>query len=192
MRSPTSPFANVARLIANGKPQPEWLIPALQHYSPLVGYLRNPSTRDEAQDQAMIEATRNLEQHLRAHTIAGEEFGLSIPDCVETVLIALPELIEYLESQVRPPRKGGPTPDSRKQVGAGVCAEAWRRLHGEMQPFSVKLQQACEEYWQACGHPETSTDGLVKHWWRYLSDVKDAADEGFDQFITRYFITHLK
>ena len=26
-------FAAVARLIANGKPQPEWLIPALDHFS---------------------------------------------------------------------------------------------------------------------------------------------------------------
>jgi hypothetical protein len=29
----TARFANVARLIANGAPQPDWLIPALEHFS---------------------------------------------------------------------------------------------------------------------------------------------------------------
>ena len=166
MRSPTaSPFLSAARLIAKGEP-PDWLIPALEHFSPLVGYPRNPG--DEAEDQAMIEAARNLEQHLATFAGGEEKFGLAVPACVHTVLIELPELIEFLESQLRPVRKGGPTPDSRRKVCAGVCAELWRREHGEMQPFSVKLWEACEEYWQACGNHETSGSGRLKNWEPFL------------------------
>ena len=171
---PSTGFAHVAELIANGKPQPEWLIPDLELLSPIVRYPRTASARDEAYDQAMIEAAQKLEQHLRTIVIAEEEFGLGVTDCVETALIVLPELIEFLESQLRPPRAGGPTPDSRKKVCAGVCADCWQRLHGEIQPHSLKLWKACEAYWQACGHPAISANNLLKHWERYLKDLKDA------------------
>jgi hypothetical protein len=160
MRSPTaSPFANVARLIASGKPQPEWLIPALEHYSRLVGY-RNPGPGDEGEERALLKAVQALEQWLafeaRVYARIEKEFGFPAPTILDDTATQLLELADYLESQLRPPRKGGPTPDSRLRVCAGICAEAWRRLHGEAQPYSTHLHTACEEYWIACGHSDES------------------------------------
>ena len=121
-------FTAVALLLTNGTPPPEWLIPELERLSPIIGYHRTASPRDEAYDKEMIFAAKNLEQHLRTIVIAEEEFELGVTDCVETVLISLPEVIEFLEAQLRPPRKGGQTPDGRKRVCAGVCADcAFRR-----------------------------------------------------------------
>lgn len=170
-------FTAVALLLTNGTPPPEWLIPELERLSPIIGYHRTASPRDEAYDKEMIFAAKNLEQHLRTIVIAEEEFELGVTDCVETVLISLPEVIEFLEAQLRPPRKGGQIPDGRKRVCAGVCADCWRRLHGAVQPSSPKLQAACEEYWQTCGHPGTSTASNLKHWKRYLEEVADVADD---------------
>jgi hypothetical protein len=156
-------------------------------FQPLIGG-RRANVDDNSDDRKMLEAARYLERWLPTYTIAEEEFGLSIPDCVETVLINLPELIEYLESQMRLPRKGGPSPDGRRLICAGVCAEIWRRHVGEMQPFSPKLQGACEEYWRACGNPETSAMSNLKNWERFLVRVKDENDEAFREDFDRLIV----
>jgi hypothetical protein len=183
-------FGKTAKLLAKGQSLPDWLIPALAHYSPLVGARRSTSD-DDRDDQAllktMLEAARNLERGLPIHVVAAETSGLTIPDCVEATHMQLTELIEYLESQLRPPRKGGPIPDSRPRICAAVCAEAWRRLYGgkvqpwsEVQPWSREVWQACEAYWQACGNPEkVDHRSRYEDWQPYLQWVKDADDESF-------------
>jgi hypothetical protein len=127
--------------------------------------------------------------------LAEDEFGLECPECVDTVLGALPELIDYLEAQVRPSRKGGRAPDSRRLVCAAVCAEVWRLQHGDVQPFSQKLQAACEEYWQSCGNYETSTTGRLKNWEPFLVQVAKDKGEFRDDFlriVTEHLVTDLK
>jgi hypothetical protein len=158
MRSPTSPFIAVARILANGKPQPEWLIPVLADFSRLIGYRKLTQQDIVDDDNEMLKAARKLEELLPLYTISDDEWDFQIPDCVETVLIALPELIEFLESQLPPPRLGGRTPDGRRLLCAGVCAEAYDLMHGELQLYSGVLRQACEDYWLACGNPGTGTD----------------------------------
>lgn len=169
MRAPTSPFSKVAQLIANGAPPPDWLIPDLEHYSRLIRY-RNPERGDEDEDRALLTAVRSLErllvQEAHVYDLIEKQFGEEFPApvIIEDTANKLFELAEFLESQLPARRKGGPTPDTRRGVCAQRCATAWRRLHGEMQPYSPKLWEACEAYWQACGHPATSTEGALKNW----------------------------
>jgi hypothetical protein len=180
-------FDRAAKLLTKDQSLPDWLIPALAHYSPLVGGRRS-TPDDDRDDHELLKAARYLERWLPTYTIAADEYGLILPDEVETVVMALPEVIEYLETQCREPRKGGPIPDSRAYVCAAVCAYAWRRLCDEVNPYSPNLLQACEEYWKACGNPEKVTsDGNESNWQRYLVAVKREDDrafrEGFNRFI---------
>jgi hypothetical protein len=170
-------FDEVARLLGKDN-QPEGLARALLKYSPLVG-ARKLNRDDETELEKMLEAARRLEAGLTIEARAADRFRLRIPDCIENVLMELPDCIEYLESQLQPPRGGNDPPDSRRRLCASVCGNAWRRLYGEVQPYSSKLQKACEEYWQACGNPETSTTGRLKNWEPFLVWVKQADDEGF-------------
>jgi hypothetical protein len=186
----TNRFANVARMLAKDEPPPEWLVPILRRFSRLIGY-RKITNRDEIEVKQMLAAAKELEKLLPIYVDVEEQFGFQNPDCIETVLIALPELIEYLENQLQPGRKGGPIPDSRRRLCASVCAEVWRRQCGEVQPFSPKLWEACEEYWQTCGNPETSTEGRLKNWEPYLKWVKQADDEEFREHF-QHLITQSK
>jgi hypothetical protein len=153
-------FAEVAKLLAGREP-PVWVVPHLSKYSPLVGYRRNPGEDD---DKKMIKTARELESMLALYTMVEERFGIEVPDEVDTASLALHELIEYLESELRPRRKGGPTPDSRYRLCAAVCAEVWRRERGELQPHSRNLWEGCQKYWQACGQPATSAKGNLDNW----------------------------
>ncbi len=118
MRAPTSRFANVAALLANGKPQPQWLVPDLERNSPLVGFSRNPGPGDEDDDRALLKAVQHLERWLvrqvKIYNRIEKEHGIPAPMILDETANKLFELTEFLENQLRPPRKGGPTPDSRK------------------------------------------------------------------------------
>jgi hypothetical protein len=148
----------VGRTIAAGPP-PKWLVRALIRFSLLVG-ARKLTAKDLVDDnEKMLRAARDLAELLPTYTIADDELGLGleVPDCVETTLIQLPELIEFLESQLPPSRLGGHTPDGRRLLCAGICAEAYRALHDKLHLHSGVLRQACEDYWLACGNPATGT-----------------------------------
>ena len=184
-----NPFASVIAKLAKGDP-PDWLPRVLAHYSPLIS-ARKPSKDDDADDKLLLDAARVLENGLRAYSLAEDASGLELPDSVDTVLGALPELIEFLETQVRPPGKGGKAPDGRRLVCAAVCAEVWRLQHDDLQPFSPTLQEACELYWQACGNAETSTTGRLKNWEPSLREVQNDELEGFRADFLR-LVTDLK
>ena len=174
-----APFASVIAKLTSDPP--DWLPRVLEHYSPLIG-AANPDDRKD--DKLLLDAARVLENGLRTYSIAEDRFGLRCPECVDTVLGALPELIEYLETQIRPPQKGGKLPDSRRLVCAAVCAEVWRLQRGEVQPFSATLQDACEEYWQCCGNTETGdAKGSIRNWERCLREV--SKDEDFREDFLR-------
>jgi hypothetical protein len=181
-RKPAAAFAGVASALAKDKPPPEWLVPMLVHYSPLVGARRNP---DEADDKKMIKAARELEGMLAIYGMVEDQFGFELPEEVDTASLALHELIEYLESELRPPRKGGPTPDSRYRLCAWVCGEVWRRERGELQPYSRNLWEACEKYWQACGQPATSAKGNLDNWQERLEWVRDTDPVDLERLIAR-------
>ena len=165
-----------AAMLANGN-DPESLAVALADWARLVGFHR---ADDDQDDRDMLLAARILEEKLQYHV--QDHLGLPTRDYVHAVLIALPELIEFLEAQVRPRQKGNRPPDSRRRLCAGVCLEAWRHYHGEAEPYSSELQAACEAYWQSCGQPETGdANGSIRNWQRHLLWARDADDEGSER-----------
>jgi len=180
-------FTDVAMMLVNGN-DPKRLAIALASYARLIG-VRRLTKDDDKDDRDMLTAARILEEKLPYYD--QDHLGLPTPDYIHAVLIALPELIEFLEAQVRPRQKGGQLPDSRRKVCAAVCAEAWRHYHhGEAQPFSSKLQEACEVYWQSCGNPETGeANGSIRNWERVLVDVVRANDEEFREDFLHYITT---
>jgi len=163
-------FTDVAKLLANGN-DPARLAEVLALWKRLVGFPHRADDRD------MLLAARILEEKLPYYV--QDHLGLPTRDYVDAILIALPELIEFLQAQVRPPRKGNRPPDSRRRLCAAVCLEAWRHYHGEAEPYSPNLQIACEAYWQSCGHPETGDVGSIRNWERCLVWARDADDEEF-------------
>jgi hypothetical protein len=106
--------------------------------------------------------------------LAAEKLGVEYPECIQDIDTPLDELITFLASEVDQP-KDGPKPDRR--LCAAVCLEVWRKLHGSVQPYSTTLWVACETYWQACGHPETSTSGRLKNWEPFLVRASKRAHE---------------
>ena len=170
MHEPRPLLEKVAERLAKGKP-PEWLADYVERFARLIGYpVVPPEDPDLPRALAAIDL---LDNEIKIYATIEEEFGLEVPDSVDAASTALTSLREFFEEQLqlRPTRKGWPRPDSRRQLCALVCASAWRRLYGEMQPHSRWLQEACEDYWQACGHPETSINGNIKNWERFLVEA---------------------
>ena len=169
------PFTDIAKLLANGN-DPDRLAEALASWARLVGFPHRAD--DDQDDRDMLIAAQILEEKLPYYV--QDHLGLPTRDYVDTILIALPELIEFLKTQVRPPRKGNRPPDSRRRLCAAVCLEAWRHYHDEAEPYSPNLQAACEAYWQYCGQPETGeANGSIRNWERFLVWARDESDEEF-------------
>ena len=179
-------FLEVAKLLANGN-DPAPLAVALASYARLIG-VRRLTMDDNKDDEHLLLAAQILEEKLPYYV--QDHLGLPTPDYIAEILIRLPELIEFLQAQVRPPQKGNLPPDSRRRVCASICLEAWRHYHGEARPYSSELQSACEAYWQACGNPETgNAKGSIRNWERDLVWARDESDEGFRQDFLHYITT---
>jgi len=178
-------FLDVAKLLANGN-DPDRLAVALASYARLIG-VRRLTMDDNQDDERLLLAAQFLEERLPDYV--HDHLGLPTADFIDQILLYLPELIDFLKAQVRPPQKGNFPPDSRRHLCAGVCLEAWRYYHGEAEPYSSRLQGACEVYWQACDHPETGDSGSIRNWERDLVWARDANDEGFRQDFLHYITT---
>jgi hypothetical protein len=167
MEEPSWPtILQAALLLTKGEPAPDWLIEKLDIYARLI---RLPKRKPGEDDVTLpLAAITILEDELYQFALAEEWFRLEEDDRTANASSVLYELREFFEELHVKRGKGGPVPDNRRRLCAGVYAEAWERLHGEVQPYSPKLQEACEVYWQACGHPETSTDGEELRSWERL------------------------
>jgi hypothetical protein len=188
-----APFDGVARAIINGEPPP-WLLPVLERFSPFIA---GPAATDDVGDEEkkMLDAARYLEKWLPMY-VGLEEAGLGFecPECLEMVLQHLPELIEFLESDIEPARKGGRPYDGRRRVCAAVCAEAWRLIHGRIEPHSIYLQRACGAYWRACGHgPIGRLGDEPRNWAATLEWARDN-DAGCRELIKQFWTwsSHIK
>jgi hypothetical protein len=166
-------FAEVARMLAKDN-QPEWL-PMLAFWSPFVGYRKKLNKYDDVDNRNMIKSAERLHDELAIYARIEKEFGIEVPEEVDSASFALHELIEYLESEIPPARRGGPDPDGRRRMCAAVCGYIWRRSHDKVQPYFPPLQGACEAYWQACGHAETGKGGTgnLKNWEEFLEWARD-------------------
>jgi hypothetical protein len=180
-------FTEVARMLVDGSPA-GWVPRILLHYSPLIGYHQSPSRYHDDDAALAAGAAQELELELRSYVIASERFGFQLPDCVEAVLIDLPDVIEFLKGQSRPEVKGGRAPDTRRRICAAVCKEVWRRHHDGLQPTSRRLWRACDDYWLACGQL-TSDKGELRTWeWfcRWAAQQNDEEwNEDFERQIQR-------
>jgi hypothetical protein len=164
----------VASKLTEGKPQ-EWVVPLLWHQGRLVTGPKltlYPTRYDDDDVKKLIKKARDLAEALSIYGHIEAHYGLPVPE-VDDASTALEELIECLESQLRPPRRGGPTPDGRRRVCAVVCAYVWCRQQRKAEPHSRKLQEACEEYWKACGHTETGKPGggnAARNWVEFIAE----------------------
>ena len=158
----------VASLLCKGQPVPDWVVPQLHRAAQAVGSPLKGSD-DGSIDRLLLESAIHLKELLVLHTRAADMFDEEYPDGLDQTWDGLEELIPFLAEQVaQPKRRGGPTPDYRRHLCAGVCAVIWEELYDTHQPGSEWLWKACEAYWVACGQPETSAVERLRNWERYL------------------------
>jgi hypothetical protein len=168
-------FNEIASMLAGCSPQ-EWAPRILRRYSDLVGR-RKFSRYDEDDLLKAIKGAEALEAVLRQYAMVEDEFGFQNPNGVSAVLVDLPDVIDFLKEQLLPDTKGGRIPDSRRRLCAAICMEVWHRHRGEVQPFNTKLWEACEEYWQTCGQPETSKHSNLNTWQRFCEWAAERNDD---------------
>jgi hypothetical protein len=161
LRNPNPAFAGIATIIAKGNP-PEWLVRGLEHFSACDELSRTTPEHQKTFHQ-MQEAADTLLRWLPIFRHL--PFGLGCPDDVTLVLDALPRIKTQLDRLVEKPV--GRPPDARRKVCAGVIVESWRLIHGKAEPYSLQLQQACKEYWQACGGEEIGETDDLENWRRH-------------------------
>jgi hypothetical protein len=156
-------FVEVARKIARGEP-PIWLLIGLNHFgTPEDGRELKPGEFKPVVEQMQQAATTLLRwlpiyQHL--------PFGIQCPDDVTVVLDALPRIIKDLERLNR--RRTGRNRIITREICAAVVVEAWRMIHGKAGPRSEGVQEACKEYWRACGGEEIGETDDIENWRRPL------------------------
>jgi hypothetical protein len=160
----TVTFEDVATKIANGNPPP-WLLIGLNHFSKFIQLEpKLTSKEDRGIDVEMLKAAQYLTKWLPVYAYL-EEFGFECPNCVDEASNALHELIEILEKDINEPRTKG---NIQRRICASVVAEAWRLIHDDVGPRSEGVQQACNEYWCACGCEEIGATGDIENWRRPL------------------------
>src|SRR5258705_4144393 len=83
-------------------------------------------------------------------------------------------------------------PGNYRRVCAAVCAEIWRLLHGAIEPHSVYLQRACNEYWRRCGQEPIGRKhkNEPRNWERNLLWVEAVDDQSFRSQIEQ--LSHTK
>jgi hypothetical protein len=156
--SPGTPFGDVARKIADGK-TPDWLMVGLEHFSDFVGAKRDTAKGDKRfldLLHRMHDAADLLIKNLPFFSCLPA--GLKMPNDVVIALDVLPRIKADLALAQKRSRGGGPRPNVPRQVCAAVIVEAWKLVHGHVEPRSPKLAEACNEYWQACGHEYRGDD----------------------------------
>jgi hypothetical protein len=92
------------------------------------------------------------------------------PDDVAVALAVLPKIKQRLAKAMNAPKRaGGQKPNVRRKACAAVVVEAWRIARGKPEPDSRNLWDACDEYWQACGHEPRGQIG--QNWQRDAVDA---------------------
>jgi hypothetical protein len=178
-------FARVAEIIAKGPP-PKWLTPALEHFS--VGMaVEGDHQHFKAVVDQLDRATDTLMKWL---PIWGHmSFGFKSPDYVLYIRAFLPELKKDLD-RLTEKQSGRPT-HIGKEVCAAVVVEAWRRIHGEVQPQSKKLFEACKAYWGACGGEPIGKEDDIYNWERTVKRLL-SEDYSWVRDTVGHYETHIK
>jgi hypothetical protein len=154
--SPDS-FTAVARAIAKGPP-PKWLALGLAHFSSFVG--TNPAPR-RFPIAHVHDAASTLIKFLPAylHLPAGMYIDADVPTTIAVLRRVKADLARLMKRK----RKGRP-PNVQRRECARVVIEAWSLIRGDVEPRSIELLNACNDYWRACGHDTRGED--VENWRR--------------------------
>ena len=147
-RNPNPKFSDVARIIAKGDP-PKWLVLGLTQFSGGIGV--DTSNEDRQRFETLIKRMHEAADTLiKWLPIWGQlPYGIQYPEDVAVVLDALPRIKKDLDRLDR--KQIGRRPDHQREICAAVIVEAWKIIRGRAKPRSLQLQQACSDYWQACG-----------------------------------------
>jgi hypothetical protein len=158
-------FEDVATALCKGAAPPDWVIAKLRKYAAFVA--DTAEDQGDEIDRLLLKSALHLQRLLPLYTIRTYEMiGEEYPDCIDTLDRALDELLPILAEGVERPKRG-PKRDLDRHLCAAVCMDIWREHHGEPQPHSPKLWEACEAYWLACGR-EGYSSGHIKNWEDYL------------------------
>jgi hypothetical protein len=154
-------FADVARLIVDSPPG--WLMDGLAQFSELIGADR---VRKDDFIEQMHDAADLLIKWLPAYSHMPI---LDQPNDVAVALKVLPRIRADLARLKQ--RRRGARPNVQRRVCAGVISEMWRLVHGRIEGRSLKLYEACEAYWTACGHEARGAD--IENWRRDIEHNGD-------------------
>jgi hypothetical protein len=154
-------LADVARKLGGEA----WLLRGLQHFARVVG--RTTKAVRTVDEERMLKAARDLEAYLPLYVELEKQFGFEAPDWIDDLSNALSEAIEHLEWDTVK-RRG----DGRRATCALVVGRAYQLIHGPSALYSEVIGEACELYWQACGHNQTGKEGKRENWRRILEEVK--------------------
>jgi hypothetical protein len=149
----------VAKVIAKGSP-PEWLPRYLEYFSDGIEPIKDHRFINSVVGD-LSSATDTLLRWLPAWRRLPYGINRS-PVYLDDLLAALPRLKGDLERLGR--KSPGRKPDIGREVCAAVIIEAFRALHGKVEPRSEKLYEACRMYWDACGGKPIGEINDIDNW----------------------------
>jgi len=156
-------FEGVARRVAKG-PAPEWLVGALEQCSLWTGKDKSdPRLKHTVAE--MVKAIDLLVRFLPAFEVGLKGTDPELPK----LLAMLSREKKNLQRALRPER--GRRPDMQRAICAAVIIEAWKLVHGNAPYRSDAFEQACADYWQACGG-KPSGDDVLEGWRRAIERAK--------------------
>jgi hypothetical protein len=166
-------FERVARIIAN--PPPKWLAERLAQFSPFIGTELTSDEQDQLDKKlvAMHDAAVTLIRYLPGINTGAELLGMLPSRDVTTALEVLPKIRKGLAWLTKSRRSVGRRRYIPREFCASVIVEAWKLVHGSVEPQSTQLLEACAAYWEACGHAERD----AKNWWRDTQNAVDNPNE---------------
>ena len=161
---PNPKFNGVARSIAKGNP-PKWLVVGLTHFSGGIGG-DDISKKDRRSIDNIIGQMKGAVHTLMTWLPAWGNlaYGFECPEYVALMLYALPRMKKDLDIHAK--KRIGRRPNTQQEICAAVVIEAWKLLHGKAEPQGLKLQQACSDYWRACGGKQIGGWDEPKNWRR--------------------------
>ena len=170
------------RLIAGGDP-PDWLLAALALWGRVVGGDRVTGEDVKQIDETISQAQRNIAQLLLFFqkflpdltALADENIAIDILLALEV----LPRIAAAIpKPSAEPRRDGGQRSDQRTRICAGLVVDGWRMIRGIEPAVSGKeVGEACQTYWEACGHDN------VRDWGREIEEA--IAKSGMHKFLER-------
>jgi hypothetical protein len=178
-------FIAVARTIAKGKP-PKWLALGLEQFSDFVGSKRG-SSKEYKSHKFTLERMHYSADYLLKHLpIYSPGIGRDID--ADNAIAVLTKIKNSLDRLVKPGRGGGQRPHVQRQVCAAVVVELWKSVHDNVEPRSIELLRACNDYWQACGNEDRGQD--VENWRRDVAQAIAKPHEWITQILAKVRAVH--